>query len=70
MIMVTSSYIGSDQFVLRNTSSYIGSDQFVLRNTSSYIGSDQCKFVSNFQEVSSFLQVLWFPPSIKLATTI
>ena len=29
MITVTSSYIGSDQFVLRNTTSYIGSDHFV-----------------------------------------
>ena len=28
------------------------------------------KFVSHLQQVCGFLQILWFPPSIKLTTTI
>jgi hypothetical protein len=28
------------------------------------------KFVSDLQQVGGFLRVLWFPPPIKLATTI
>ena len=28
------------------------------------------KLVSDLQEVDGFLRVLWFPPSIKLTTTI
>jgi hypothetical protein len=28
------------------------------------------KFVSDLRQVSGFLRVLWFPPSIKLTTTI
>ena len=28
------------------------------------------KFVSDLQQVGDFIQVLWFPPPIKLTTTI